>query len=651
MDGQSAIPLRLGGASPVPLPDLAQTPPEETTGLRDNRTTGRCGQWSVVSGQWSVVSGRWSLLFLLGCLAVAWLPTRLIQEANPESRLISWALALEVVGLTLLVLRGWEQRAGSGEQATPGPRIAGQQDAGPEGRVGTTGELVRGQGSGVRGQTSEFSEAMDHGTTDHQTTRRKDLPLLGERAGVREDQPISVAGIRSQKSVGYARISGFGFLSDFGFRIPDFVFPLLFFLVAVPWPTLIEGPLIQFLTRANAAATVEIVTAIGLPALQRGNVIEVGTGIVGIDDACSGIRSFQATLMIALFLGGLYRLAWPRRLLLVLGGSLLAGAFNVARTSVLVWVASDGGMAAMSAWHDPTGVIILVADFICLWMAAMALRQRVGTGSRERGAGNRGAGSGDGRSETGDGRRETSNIEHRTSNVQQPATRNPQPATRFHLPSSIFSLRSPFGALAVWLLLAEVGTEVWYRSHEAHLPRTVAWKVELPQRDPTFRPLPFSDVTKQYLRYDEGVDGAWIEAAGRKLQAIFLRWNPGRTAPHLAKNHTPEVCLTAAGHELLSQTDLRLFGVRGLQLPFRSYVLRDEHGPVYVFYWLWEDRADAQFFQTQNLTYAHRLEPVLAGRRNSGQRSLEIAIWGLDDAQEADAALARELERLIRTGK
>jgi hypothetical protein len=35
-------------------------------------------------------------------LALLWLATRLVQTANPEWRLVSWALALEVVGLTLV---------------------------------------------------------------------------------------------------------------------------------------------------------------------------------------------------------------------------------------------------------------------------------------------------------------------------------------------------------------------------------------------------------------------------------------------------------------------------------------------------------------------------------------------------------------------
>jgi hypothetical protein len=51
------------------------------------------------------------------------------------------------------------------------------------------------------------------------------------------------------------------------------------------------------------------------------------------------------------------------------------------------------------------------------------------------------------------------------------------------------------------------------------------------------------------------------------------------------------------------------------------------------------------------MTYANRFAPVLAGRRNSGQRSLEIALWGIADQNEADAAFTRELEKLIKVEK
>lgn len=86
-------------------------------------------------------------------------------------------------------------------------------------------------------------------------------------------------------------------------RLAQCVFPVCLFLVAVPWPYGIEHPVIQGLTRMDTALTIEILGWIGIPAMQHGNVIELTTGSVGIDKACSGIRSLQATLMLSLFFG------------------------------------------------------------------------------------------------------------------------------------------------------------------------------------------------------------------------------------------------------------------------------------------------------------------------------------------------------------
>jgi hypothetical protein len=64
---------------------------------------------------------------------------------------------------------------------------------------------------------------------------------------------------------------------------------------------------------------------------------------------------------------------------------------------------------------------------------------------------------------------------------------------------------------------------------------------------------------------------------------------------------------------------------------------------------LWDDRASAQGFETMGLTYGNRLAPVLAGLRNPGQRSIEIAVSGPDNAAAAEADLRAELEKLIKS--
>jgi hypothetical protein len=49
--------------------------------------------------------------------------------------------------------------------------------------------------------------------------------------------------------------------------------------------------------------------------------------------------------------------------------------------------------------------------------------------------------------------------------------------------------------------------------------------------------------------------------------------------------------------------------------------------------------------------YGNRLNPVLEGRRNVGQRSLEVIVSGYADFDQAKAALLRQLQTMIKVEK
>src|SRR5262245_37618021 len=156
--------------------------------------------------------------------------------------------------------------------------------------------------------------------------------------------------------------------------LKQYAFPVAFFFVAIPWPTIVEQPIIQALTRVNASLVVEIMTMMGVPAMQHGNVIEVGSGLVGIDEACSGIRSFQSSLMISLFVGEYFRLSTNKRWLMVPLGYLISFFFNACRTSFLTWIAAKKGVEAISQYHDSAGVSILLACTAVMWGVGYSLR-------------------------------------------------------------------------------------------------------------------------------------------------------------------------------------------------------------------------------------------------------------------------------------
>ena len=146
-----------------------------------------------------------------------------------------------------------------------------------------------------------------------------------------------------------------------------FAFSLCFILTTLPWPGGLETFVIQGLMQVVAWVTVGLLNLSHIAALQHGNLIEVKSGLLGIDEACSGVRSLQASVMVSFFLGELYRAGFRRRTLFLLAGILIAFFCNVGRTFFLSWTAASQGIESVPKWHDWAGVIELGICFFALW--------------------------------------------------------------------------------------------------------------------------------------------------------------------------------------------------------------------------------------------------------------------------------------------
>jgi exosortase len=385
-----------------------------------------------------------------------------------------------------------------------------------------------------------------------------------------------------------------------------FAFPILFFLVAVPWPVRIEQTVIQDLMRIVTGINVTFLRLAGVPALQHGNVIEVGTGFIGIEEACSGVRSIQATLMVSLFLGELYSFRASRRLVLIVIGALLAFICNVVRTALLVWAGTTKGPNAIEAWHDPAGLTILLVCMFGLWMASLVMQRRGNASSVETSIGNQRA--------------------------------------------PIYCNWALLGALAVWLLLVEVAVQVWYRSHQTLT--SSGWGVRWPESENNYKLVPVASAAETLLRYNEGGGAAWEGQDGRKWMMYFFRWLPGRTAARFVKVHRPDICLPASGRTMERDNGLRMLAVNGVTLPVRSYRFDDHGVPLHVFYCYWDARSSYENVaaaESEDWSARGRLRAALQGRREIGAQMLEVVVWGYEDDAEASEALARELGQVIRT--
>jgi exosortase len=411
----------------------------------------------------------------------------------------------------------------------------------------------------------------------------------------------------------YAGPAGAGWLRHFAF-------PVAFIFVAVPWPTSLETPVIQGLMRVVARVAAETAMLLGTPAQVEGNLIRVSTGLVGVNEACSGIRSLQTSLMIGLLFGELKRLSVLRRVALVVCAVAIALLANFVRAVFLVRIAATENLSEVGRWHDIAGYSIVALVFVAtIGFAYLLGRNKPVVGG------------------------------------VSPAESEPTQPTRLPLQLPL----SYIAAALCWLLLVEIGTATWYRLHERNLISGIRWSVRWPEQAANFRKLKIDEEIRAVLRFDDGKGAAWtaVSPVNRSepntISCVLyvFRWNPGKNSALLANLHRPDVCLPASGWTKTADDGVRSYPVSGsFELPFRHFEFQrafEGSAPqiAHAFYCLSEDRASGtstslarrslgeggrtstssrgMFGSSSEWTRAERLRTVLEGRRHLGQQVIE----------------------------
>ena len=402
-------------------------------------------------------------------------------------------------------------------------------------------------------------------------------------------------------------ISAAGLYIAGGLRwVRHFAFPILFILVAVPWPTQFEQAVIQGLMRAVASINVEVLNAIGISAVQMGNVIEVSSGFVGIAEACTGVRSLQSTFMVSLFLGEFYQFGIFRRIVLVIAGAVLAFVCNLIRTFLLVWVAESKGLEAIHSWHDPAGLTILFACMFGLWGLSMLMGG---------------------------------------SSSVAPSAASAHARGPLQIP------RVALICLLALTVTAEAATQAWYGMHEARAAKVVPWNVAWPKDAKDWKEVPVTPEAQELLRYNEGGGGSWTGADGKLWTMYFFEWLPGRTAGLFIKNHRPDVCLPASGMTLRSGPENKLIEVNGVTLPIRAYVFASGATLLHVYYCYWDGSPPESAPQDQeNWTAGGRMDAVKRGKRDVGTQMLEVVAQGYENEEQAERAVRQQLAQIVKRG-
>ena len=97
---------------------------------------------------------------------------------------------------------------------------------------------------------------------------------------------------------------------------------------------------------------------LGVAATTSGNIIQLAHTSVGVEEACSGVRSLLSCVVAAVFFSAtLVRRPWARVLLIVLA-PVLAFGMNILRSLALTLLANSG-VDIGGSWHDITGFAVL----------------------------------------------------------------------------------------------------------------------------------------------------------------------------------------------------------------------------------------------------------------------------------------------------
>jgi exosortase len=152
---------------------------------------------------------------------------------------------------------------------------------------------------------------------------------------------------------------------------------LALFLFAVPWPSKWQSLLVNTLMNLVAAATVEALNWFGHPAVQHEHIIQLSQNVyVGVEEACSGVRSVQSTLMAGWLVGELWRYRPWGRVVLMFWAAGVAILFNLGRTLSLSLLAASRGAEVMEEYHDAAGYLVFGLSFATVLAGAWYARPR-----------------------------------------------------------------------------------------------------------------------------------------------------------------------------------------------------------------------------------------------------------------------------------
>ncbi|MFA5265575.1 MAG: exosortase/archaeosortase family protein [Opitutaceae bacterium] len=388
--------------------------------------------------------------------------------------------------------------------------------------------------------------------------------------------------------------------------VAHFLWIVLFPFLALPWPSSAHQHLVGPFRHGISSLVAELISTIFVPAVASGTVIELPSGSLGVDAACSGIRSMQSALICGFFLGELMRLRLRDRLLLLAGAGGIVVAANFLRVLLLACVAASRGMAALGSWHDSIGNAEMLVVLVLVPCLALILFRRRGLAGVA---------------------------------VDPPAS----PLSDHPSPMILFAT---VGVLLAGGLLRFA----WHRSASEHSAMHFAtWRLQPASVD--WKEAPLDEGVRQTLGCREsmllvagkGTPHTWI--------AAFLHWDGDPAYVYAAGEHSSEICLPNTGAVFEALLPPWTVAAQGRSLEFERMRFSARGEPLHVFVLRWNVET-ARSVSSQDLMDleldALRRSLVLELRYSPPIEKIIIAVSGYRNDDEARQRVEEVIPRLLR---
>lgn len=405
-----------------------------------------------------------------------------------------------------------------------------------------------------------------------------------------------------------------------------FWFPCFFLLTMFPWPYRLENQSVQALTGLVTIVTEGALQFLGYPAVAQGNVVNVGETVIGVEEACSGIRSLQVLTMAGLFLGEFFRLGWGRRILLLaltLGTVLL---FNSTRSLVLSLIVIEQGSEAYDRWHDNVGMLTFLPNLVVVYV----LGELLAWGKKD-----------------------------------------PEPTEQCL--AFIRSTKLPRTKLLILPLSAALflgaSVEGWFRYHEIAAPEMPFWDFRFASdsgRD--FRELEINRIVLEQLGADYATRGGFHFRTGEYAEVYVYGYDGEDQARAISSYvHSPTICMGAIGANLVEELQPVSVSQDGTELRLRHMIFgmggqvegitfgASQANLLHVFWNVTERQnmgVDPDRLIHNRIDYDVIFEQSLKGRRSYERKVLLVSVAGASDADSA-RDLVRDLlkDHLVTTAQ